>query len=301
MLLADFLDARAIAFEQRILPREQVYLEIIQRICAQRHHHTPKCGQPMLDAILEREQEAPMVYPTGIAIPHVRVEGLADTLIGMTFLQNPLDYNGIRVHWVVLIFTDKSSSKVYLNIVATLLKLSQDEEAMRGLHDLHDGHGVIHWLRQANIEVGSDVTIADIMVAKPVCVGPEDTLSLVDSLINEHKVSLLPVTATDGRYLGELNILDILKVGVPDYLMRMGDLKFLKSYEPLENLFDKEEEIRAGEIMHKDRKVLDPDDSIVEAVYHMIKEGRRYFCVVEKGKLVGVVTAMDIFRKVIKA
>lgn len=301
MLLADFLDARTIAFEPRILPREQIYQEIIHKICALRHQATPGCCQPMLDAILEREKEAPMAYPTGIAIPHIRLEGLADTLIGMTFLQNPLNYNGIKVHWVVLIFTDKSSSKIYLNIVAALLKLSQDPEAMNRLHGQRDGHGVIHWLKNAGIEVGTDLTIADIMVANPVCVGPEYTLSQVDSLINEHNISLLPVIDPEGRYLGELNILDILNVGVPDYLMRMGDLKFLKSYEPLENLFEKEEEIHASDIMHKERKVLDPDDSIVEAVYHMIKEGRRYFCVVDNGKLQGVVTAMDIFRKVIKA
>ncbi len=301
MLLADFLDPRTIAFEPRILPREQIYQDIITRICAQRHHNTPKCGQPMLDAILEREQEAPMAYPTGIAIPHIRLEGLADTLIGMTFLQTPLDYQGIKVHWVVLIFTDRSSSKVYLNIVSALLKLSRDEMAMRHLLSLRDGHGVIHWLRHEKIEVGSDLTVADFMVPNPVCVRPDFTLSEVDSLINEHRISILPVIDEEGRYMGEINILDILKVGVPDYLMRIGDLKFLKSYEPLENLFMKENDIHAGEIMSKDRKVLEPDDSIVEAVYHMIKDGRRYFCVVENGRLLGVVTAMDIFRQVIKA
>ncbi len=295
------MDARAIAFEPRVLRREQVYLDIIARICAQRHHHTPKCGQPMLDAILEREQEAPMAYSSGIAIPHVRVEGLADTLIGMTFLQNPLDYGGTKVHWVVLIFTDRSSSKVYLNIVAALLKLSQSPEAVKALHAQRDGHGVIHWLKQEKIEVGANLTIADIMVRNPVCVGPDDTLSQVDSLINEHKVSLLPVVGKDGRYLGELNILDILKVGVPDYLMRMDDLTFLRSYEPLENLFEKEEDTRAGEIMRTDTVVLDPSASIVEAVMHMIKAGKRYLCVVDNGLLVGVITAMDIFRRVIKA
>jgi CBS domain-containing protein len=255
----------------------------------------------MLDAILQREREAPMAYPSGIAIPHIRVEGLADTLIGMTFLQNPMDYDGIKVNWVVLIFTDKSSSKIYLNIVAALLKLSRDEEAMKSLHGLHDGHDVIHWLKQAKVEVGTDVTVADIMIRNPFCVGPDDVLRLANSLINEHKVSMLPVTDKDDTYLGELNILDILKVGVPDYLMMMEDLKFLKSYEPLENLFEKEDEITAGEIMQKDNKVLEPDDSIVEAVYLMLKEGRRYFCVVEDGKLLGVVTAMDVFRKVVKA
>lgn len=301
MLLEDFLDPRTIAFEQRILPREQVYLDIIDKICAQRHHATPKCGQPMLDAILAREQEASMAYPSGIAIPHVRIDGLADILIGMTFLDNPLDYDGTKVHWVVLIFTDISSSKIYLNIVAALLKLSLDEEAMRCLHGMRDGQGVIHYLKQIKVEVGADLTIADIMVTNPICVGPEDSLRSIDSLLYEHNIAMLPVVDSEGKYLGEVNILDVLKVGVPDYMMMINDLAFLRSYEPLENLFEKEDDLSAGEIMRKDMKCLDADDSIVEAVYNMLQDRRRYFCVLDQGQLVGVVTAMDIFRKVIKA
>jgi CBS domain-containing protein len=255
----------------------------------------------MLDAILEREKEAPMAYPSGIAIPHIRVEGLADTLIGMTFLQNPLNYDGLKAHWIVLIFTDRTSSKIYLNIVSTLLKLSQDTETMQRLMSMRDGHSVIHYLRHEKINIGGDISISDIMVTNPICIGPEEKLSRLDSVINEHRVSMIPVVDERGNYLGEVNILDVLKVGVPDYIMRMDDLTFLKSFEPLEKLFEKEEEISVREIMRDDRNCLKPEASIIEAVTLMIREGRRYLSVVDNGHLVGVVTAMDIFRKVIKA
>ncbi len=301
MLLADFLDARTIAFEQRVLAREQVYGDIIDRICQLHRQHAPNCGPPMLQAILDREQESPMAYPSGIAIPHIRVEGLSDTLMGMTFLQNPLNFNGISVNWVVLIFTDRSSSKIYLNIVAALLKLSQNQELMRQITSLADGHAVISVLRQHQVEVGRDVNIGDIMVSNPVCVGPDALLSELDSLINEHGVSMLPVVDAEQRYLGEVSILDVLKVGVPDYLMMMNDLAFLKSYEPLEQLFEQEGELRVGQIMRTGLKTLSSQASIVETAHHMILERKRTFSVVDKGRLVGVVTAMDIFRKVIKA
>lgn len=301
MLLADFLDARTIDFESRILKREQVYLDIIDRICQQHRQHAPNCGPSMLEAILEREQEAAMSYPSGIAIPHLRVDGLADTLIGMTFLQNPLDYDGIKIRWVVLIFTDRSSSNIYLNIVAALLKISQDHQLMQQLHSLQDGHAVINLLRHQQVEVGRDINIADIMVSEPVCIAPEALLSELDSLINEYKISMLPVVDENRNYLGEVHILDVLKVGVPDYLMMMNDLAFLKSYEPLERLFEQESELRVRQIMRSDRKTLSPDTSIIEAAHHMIQERKRSFCVVDKGRLLGVVTAMDIFRKVIKA
>lgn len=301
MLLADFLNAKTIAFEQRILTREQAYEDCINRICQQYRHSTPKCGSSFLEAILAREQESTMAYASGIAIPHIRVEGLSDTLIGMTYLQTPLDIAGIPVDWVVLIFTDKSSSKIYLNIVAALLKLSQDPAAKARMHALADGHAVITYLRQQGIEVGRDVTIADIMVSNPFCIGPDAPLSELNSQINEHKLAMLPVVDEQMRYLGEAHILDVLKVGVPDYLMMMDDLAFLKSYEPLETLFERQNEIKVRDIMQTGMKVLTPDASIVEAVYNMIQQHRRYFSVVEKGVLVGVVTAMDIFRKVIKA
>lgn len=301
MLLADFLDPKTIAFEKRELGREQIYLDIIQKICAQRHPGIIHCDQELLEAILAREREAPMAYAGKIAIPHVRLDNLEDILIGMTFLEKPLDYDGIEVDWIILILTDKSSSKIYLNIVAALLRMSQDTELMGKLRSLKDGHEVISFLKQQRIEVGSELTIADIMAKNPIRVSPHDKLSKVDSLLNKHNIGMVPVTDDELNYLGEINILDVLKIGVPDYLMRISDLAFLSSFEPLENLFEKEDELTAAEVMRTDLTCLDPTDSIVEAVFHMLQKNRRHFCVLENGKVVGVLTAMDVFKKVIKA
>lgn len=301
MLLADFLDPKTIAYENRVLNRVQVYEEIIERICRQRQHTTYKCGKAMLEAILEREKESSMAYATGIAIPHIRVDGLEDTLIGMTFLQNPLDYDGTEVNWVVLIFTDRSSSKIYLNIVAALLKLSQDTELMRQVRQAADGHALIHLLRHRDVSIGKDLCLGDIMITDPCCVLPDATLRDLDKIINEHAISLVPVVDENRGYLGEVTVLDVLKVGVPDYLMRMDNLAFLRTFEPLENLFENEDKITVREIMRKDAKTLSPDSSIVEAVFQMIQNRRRSFSVVDRGRLVGVVTAMDVFRRVIKA
>ncbi|MBW6513150.1 MAG: PTS sugar transporter subunit IIA [Candidatus Syntrophosphaera sp.] len=301
MLLANLLDPKTIHIEPRVLGREQVYQDIIDRICQQKHYASPLCGKPLLPAIADREKESSMAYPSGIAIPHVRIEGLEDTIIGITFLQNPIDYEGVEVNWVALIFTDKSSSKLYLNVVSALLKLSLDSEAMTQLRSQSDGYGVVNYLRKSNIEVGKDICIADIMVVDPICVSPDAPLSVLDSLMNEHKISMIPVVNDHKHYLGEVNILDVLKVGVPHYVMMIDDLAFLRSYEPLESLFEQEDRILVREVMRRDAKTLSPGASIIEAVYYMIQKRQRYFCVVEGKTLVGVLTAMDVFRKVIKA
>lgn len=297
MHLASFLDSRLIQFEHRILSKDQVYQNLVETIC--RHHKLPFCGRELLDEVFKREEQSSTAYPTGIAIPHVRMEGFDDTLIAITFLQNPIRSNGTEVSWVVLIITDKSSSKTYLNIVAALLGISKNKELMSSLFAQNDGHGVVQTIKKAGIEVKKDLTIADIMVSNPVSIRPEELLSRLSQLMSEKEISMVPVTDAENNYLGEVNILNFLRVGVPDYLMMLDNLNFLLSFEPLEKLFETQDVMKVGEIMVVDEHIISPEASIVEAVVEMIRHHKRYLSVVLEGKLVGVVTAQDIFRKVI--
>ncbi|MDD4310416.1 MAG: PTS sugar transporter subunit IIA [Candidatus Cloacimonetes bacterium] len=299
MQLASFLDALDICHEHRILSKHQVYEHLVDRICA--HHHLPISGKGLLDLILRRDEESTTAYSTGIAIPHIRMEGFQDTVVAMTFLQNPLVFDGITVSWVVLIITDKSSSNIYLNIVAALLKLSKDAPAMSALSSTTDGHGVIHLLKKMNIAIKKDVCIADVMIQNPVSINPTSTLKELNILMSLHQVAGLPVVGEGNKYLGEVNILDVLKVGIPEYLMMLDNLNFLTSFEPLEKLFDKQDVIKVSDIMVTDGVFLRPEASVIEAVFEMISHHKRYMSVVKDGALVGVVTAMDILRKVITA
>ncbi len=299
MHLTNFLDARNICIERRVLTKEQVYAQMVENIC--HHRKLPVCGKELLELILKRDREATTAYPTGIAIPHIRMDGFDDTVMAMTFLQNPLDYEGTKVSWVVLIITDKSSSKLYLNMVAALLGVSRDQALSASLTSLQDSHAVIHRLKQLDIEVKKDLTIADIMVQNPVSVGPDTLLRGLSDIMSERDISSVPVTDADGKYLGEVNIINFLKVGVPNYLMMIDNLNFLLSFEPLEHLFEKLDEVSVKEIMIRDEKTLGPHASIIEAVSEMIKHNKRSLAVLDNGRLVGVVTAMDIFRKVIQA
>ncbi len=297
MLLSNLLDTRAIVHENRVLTKEQVYRLLVDRIC--KHYRLPVCGEALLKLILERDQISSNAYPTGISIPHIRMENFEDTVIGMAFLQNPLDYEGTKVNWVCLVITAKSSSKLYLNLVASLLKLSQDQALVDYLLDA-DPNAVIHRLQSLQVRLKQDVTIADIMVRDFVCISPKALLKDLSNLHCQHNISSVPVTDDDGYYLGEVDILRLLKVGVPDYLMMLDSLSFLKSYEPLEKLFEQEDILTVGEIMNKDEKYLSPEASIPEAVFEMIQNSKFFYSVVdESSKLVGVVTAMDIFHKVI--
>jgi CBS domain-containing protein len=98
-----------------------------------------------------------------------------------------------------------------------------------------------------------------------------------------------------------VHILNVLKVGIPEYMMMLDNLNFLMSFEPLEKLFENQDEIMVSDIMVMDEVFLRPEASIIEAVFEMISHHKRYMSVIKDDKLVGLVTAMDILRKVITA
>lgn len=299
MLLSSYLDAETIAFEPARKNRAELYSDMLGRIC--RHHKLPVSAPQVVDLILARDAVSSTAYPSGLAIPHIRLDNFNDTVIGMTFLHDPMDFDGTPVKLVVLILTDKSSSKLYLNIVAALLKLSVDGELMRQLQGSGDGNAVVSILRKHNITVKSELTISDIMDSAPVTILPEAKLRDLGNLMNEKHVAGMPVVKSDGTYLGEVDVLSLLKVGIPDYMLMMDHLGFLGSFEPLEQLFVQEDIKTVREIMVNDGVTLEPSASIIEAVFEMIQHKKRFISVVQNGKLLGVITAMEVFRKVFKS
>lgn len=104
----------------------------------------------------------------------------------------------------------------------------------------------------------------------------------------------------EGKYLGEVDILNLLKVGVPDYLMMLDHLSFLDSYEPWK-LLEQEDRMLVADIMRTDQEFLSPDSSIIEAAHEMIQGNKRYYSVVQNNVLAGVISATDIFTKVVRA
>ena len=299
MQLISLLDSKLIYFEEHPLSKEDAYRKLVAKIC--NFYKPPDCGNKLFDLVMKREAETTTVYPTGLAIPHVRLDGFDDTIIGICIPRKPILDEGQEIKLIVLIITNNSSAKLYLNIVADLVQLSKNTEMFNRILSEKDGSGVFQILKKANIIVKEDLTIKDIMNSDPITINENATLKQLGDLLSETNITIIPVVNDLGFYVGEVSILQFLKVGVPDYLMMMNNLSFLRSYEPFEKLFDQEEAIKVKEIMSKLEVTIGPDASIIEAVFKLIQSDKRFFSIIKDKKVVGIITAMDIFRKVVRA
>lgn len=301
MLLSSFLNPRTILIEQDALDRVQIYENMMQAICKLYQKDLPSCGEVLLEKILERDRESNVAYSSGLAIPHVRLDDFHDTVVCLCFLKHPIDYDGISVRWISLILSDRASSRLYLNIVAALLRISKNNGFMERAFACEASSEIYTTFDKEQIHISKNLNLGDIMSTKPITIPPDATMAELNSLINKHGHAVFPVVDAEDAFVGEVHILNLLRIGVPDYMLSMDNLNFLQSIEPLERIFEQEHSLLIQDFMDKEPPTLEPSASIIEAVSMMIHHQKRFFCVVENNSLKGIITAKDIFRKVIKA
>jgi len=143
------------------------------------------------------------------------------------------------------------------------------------------------------------VTVEDLLTEAPVTVRSDATLADLIDLFHHHNLSYVPVV-DDDRLVGEVALGDVLKAGFPDFASQVGNLKFLKTFEPFENLLKKEDSVLVRDLMKPVAFGCDPSASVVELCFEFLQKGRRHCPVIRGRQLVGVLSVMDILNKVIR-
>jgi PTS system nitrogen regulatory IIA component len=115
------------------------------------------------------------------------------------------------------------------------------------------------------------------------------------------RLRYVPVVEKSGRLVGEIGVLDIIAAGIPDYANRLEGLAFLSELEPMEILLKNEGTMRVSSIMKPPVAILEPDSSVVDVAFRMVRSKKRHFPVLSKDRIVGVVSSMDILAKLLRA
>ena len=252
-------------------------------------------------AIDAREALGGTVFPTGIAVPHARLADFEDLLIGVSVPARPVTIAGTPARMIVLMLTSKVGSPVYLNTLAAWLKMSQDPVLFGRLVGARTPHEFIEIVRHAGIAVREKVTAADVMQTEVARIGPEATLRDLADLFFTRGVTYAAVIGPDDRLVGEARLADLLRAGLPAYTEGMENLRFLESFAPLEALTEKEDTIRVREVMNRTPVTLDPETSVVEAVLKLTRSCHDCLPVVDDGRLLGIVCAAEILRRIVRA
>ena len=142
--------------------------------------------------------------------------------------------------------------------------------------------------------------IRDIMDSSPATVAPDASVEEVVSALRDHQLPGLPVVDPDGRCVGIVTEADLIlpdedgDLHIPHYVNLFGGTIFLEPLGRFEERLRKAFAATAADMMTRDPDTVAPDTSVREAARLIHDTGHNRLPVVEDGRLVGVVTRVDV-------
>ena len=151
-------------------------------------------------------------------------------------------------------------------------------------------------------------TVADAMQPDPVTVGEDTPVEEVVRLLREHQVPGLPVVNAGGRCVGIVTENDLVigdeegDLHIPRHIELFGGLVFLPElhhlnpFKGLEERLKKATAATAKDLMTPHPVTAEPGWELRQAAHVIAHEGHNRLPVVEHGRLVGVITRVDVLR-----
>jgi CBS domain-containing protein len=148
-------------------------------------------------------------------------------------------------------------------------------------------------------------TVADIMERDPVTVRPEDSVETLLRTLREHELPGVPVVNGGGRCIGIVTESDLVlrdeeeDLRLPLHIDLFGGTVFLGPVKRFEERFRKAIAATVEDMMTRDPLTVAPDTDAHDAARPIADRRHNRLPVVEHGRLVGVVTRLDVLEAIV--
>jgi CBS domain-containing protein len=142
--------------------------------------------------------------------------------------------------------------------------------------------------------------VREIMDSEPVSVSADTEIERVVRLLREHGLPGVPVVDSEGACVGIVTEADLVlpdpegDLHLPHYISVFGGLVFIEPLRRFEDRLRKAFASTAADMMTAKPDTIAPDATVEEAARKITETGHNRLPVTEDGKLVGVVTRVDV-------
>jgi CBS domain-containing protein len=150
-------------------------------------------------------------------------------------------------------------------------------------------------------------TVAEIMDVAPVTVGPDASVEEVVKVLKTNEVNGVPVVNEGGRCVGIITEADLVigdeegDLHIPHYIELFGGLIFLEGMRQFEAKLRKATAAKAQDLMTADPVTIETTATIKEAAHVISARHHNRLPVVQHGRLVGLVTRVDVLDALARA
>lgn len=309
MKFSKYLDKNMIFKDIDGSTHEEVIINLLKRMSAE-DQIIAKNEKEIEKAILKREEESSTAIGKGVSIPHARLAGLDDVIVGVGVLKNSIEVQtenskkAEEVKIVFLIVCDILKNKNILKIMSTITKLAlKYPEILEKVKVSYSQKEIINLIDSVdlNIEVSQKIIADDVLSPNVKSVTEDTTLEEIAKRLIIEKIGGIPVVDEDNNFLGEITEKELIEFGMPKYLSLMSDLNFLTVGEPFEEYLLNEKTAIIKDLYRKKEKlcVLDRKAPIMEICFLMLSKGFTRIYIEENGKYYGIIRRYDIIKKIL--
>ena len=144
------------------------------------------------------------------------------------------------------------------------------------------------------------MTVEDIMDLTFAKININSSLKDLSDYFYENNTEYLLVVDDKDIVIGEVSVLDYMMAAFPEYARKFEKLSFMKRFEPFENLLKNEKDIKLETIIKPITGKVTPQTTIHDAVFLMSKLGRQELPIIKNNHPIGIISIVDIYKKVIK-
>ena len=297
MKLSSFIDKELIFWDSDVVNKDELYEMIATKISDLYGIDKTK----IFESFKTRDKLGHTVFPGGIAIPHGRLEKFDDLIISVVKNKNEILFGNEKASYFFVILTGSVGSNTYLKALSLFAKLAA--KYINELHQFKSGDDFLDFLEENNFRLSEPVKVADVMTKNPIVAYLDDTVEKIADLMKKHNIIFLPVSDKNGTYLGSIDILDLLKLGYPEYTLMLTNLAFLSSLRAYEE-YEKKEKITLIKELYRpaEDKIIKSTANIIELGYLLVKNRWHHITVVDDNKkIIGVVSTRTVLHNIVRA
>ena len=298
MKLSDFISTEFILTGAGAKTLEAGKNQLVELITS----HTGYSSSEIIDAMTARESLGTTIIAPGIAFPHIREAFLKDFYVVIGCYPEGLvtKEEGDPIKLIIFYLVPEGKSNLYLRVMAALTRLIAKPDGLQRLVEQVSPAALLEYIRQNDIQVGDIVTARDIMNKQFLVLRPETTLREAANMFVSENITDICVIDEDGNFKGTVNTGRLLKVGIPDYLLMLDNLSFLKTFEPFQDLLKNEQSMSVMDILKKDTPAFKPDTPMIQVAGKLVDTHNEFGVVLADGKLLGTITQLDFIHKVVR-
>lgn len=282
-----------------LLPREHIFVPLdgptLREAMAHMVRELARQGAvkdpaPLEERIASEPIRDIVALSSRVVLPHYRTRSVDDVTLALGIAPEPLNAKeaglDARPRLVILLLAPSDSPSLYLQTLASLARLLQQESVVDGLLGQTSAEGVLAVGALADLKIQPALTVGDIMFHRTEHLPPDAPVREAVNLMVRRRIHALPVVGQKGEVLGMVTDRDIMRALMP--LPRLDDAEEHQTIP---------ENLSVREIMSRSVLCVSEELGLSEAATMMVNKDIERLPVVNEGALTGIITRAEIIRK----